>query len=151
MATLVGRRIGGRPWPWNHEKTIAGTIAFVVCGGLGAVALACWTRPAIVPLPSWRFEIAAPLAAAVVASLVETIPVRLDDNVSVPATAAAILWLASLVTPAALDASGRAILAALPWAVGVNVIVAWAGHRARTVSMSGAIVGAAIGVAIYAA
>src|SRR5207249_6466110 len=86
-----------------------------------------------------------------VASLVETIPVRLDDNVSVPATAAAILWLASLVTPAALDASGRAIVAALPWAVGVNVIVAWAGYRARTVSMSGAIVGAAIGVAIYAA
>jgi uncharacterized protein (TIGR00297 family) len=150
MATLVGRRIGGRPWPWNHEKTIAGTIAFAVCGGLGAVALACWTRPAVAPLPSWQFEIVAPLAAAVVAALVETIPVRLDDNVSVPATAGAVLGLASQITPAALDASERAIVAALPWAIGVNVIVAWAGYRARTVSMSGAIVGATIGAAIYA-
>jgi uncharacterized protein (TIGR00297 family) len=150
MATLVGRRIGGRAWPWNHEKTIAGTLAFIVFGGLGAVALACWTRPAITPLPSWPFEIAAPLAATVVAALVETIPVRLDDNISVPAAAAAVLWLASLIAPAALDASERAIVIALPWAVGVNAIVAWAGYRARTVSTSGAIVGAVIGVAIYA-
>jgi uncharacterized protein (TIGR00297 family) len=150
MATLVGRRIGGRTWPWNHEKTIAGTIAFVVCGDIGAVALACWTRPAVAPLPSWRFELLAPLAAAVVAAFVETIPVRLDDNVSVPATAGAVLWLASLVTLAALDTSARAVVAALPWAIGANLIVAWAGYRARIVSMSGAIVGAAIGVAIYA-
>jgi uncharacterized protein (TIGR00297 family) len=149
MATLVGRRIGGRPWPWNHEKTIAGTIAFAVCGGIGAVALAFWTRPAVVPLPSWRFELLAPLAAVLVAALVETIPVRLDDNVSVPATAGAVLWLSSLVTPAALDASVHTIAAALPWAVAVNAIVAGAGYRAGTVSMSGAIVGAAIGVTIY--
>src|SRR5207237_889866 len=26
--------------PWNREKTVAGTTAFVVCGGIGAVALA---------------------------------------------------------------------------------------------------------------
>ena len=150
MATLVGRRIGGPLWPWNHEKTIAGTIAFAVCGGIGAVALAVWTRPAVVPLPSWRFELVAPLAAALVAALVETIPVRLDDNVSVPATAGLVLGLASLVTPAALDASERAIVAALPWAIGGNLAVAWLGYRAGTVSLSGAVAGALIGIAIYA-
>ena len=54
-ATLVGRRVGGRQWPWNHEKTIAGTVAFIVCGAGGAIALACWTRPAVVPEPlHWR-------------------------------------------------------------------------------------------------
>ena len=50
----------------------------------------------------------APIAAAVVAALVETIPVRLDDNISVPATAGAVLWIASLV----IDATRRADAAA---------------------------------------
>jgi uncharacterized protein (TIGR00297 family) len=42
-----------------------------------------------------------------------------------------------------------AIVSALPWAVGANAAVAWIGYRARTVSTSGAIAGAAIGVAIF--
>jgi uncharacterized protein (TIGR00297 family) len=149
-ATLAGRRIGGWSWPWNPEKTLAGTAAFVVCGGIGAVALACWTRPAVAPLPSWRFELLAPLAAVVIAALVETIPVRLDDNVTVPAAAAMVLWLASLITLPAVSASKAAVVAALPWAIGVNAAVAWAGYRVRTVSISGAVVGALIGIVIYA-
>ena len=149
-ATLVGRRVGGRQWRWNHEKTIAGTIGFAVCGGIGAAVLACWTRPAVTPPPSWWFAIVAPVAAALVAALVETVPVRLDDNVSVPAAAAGVLWVASLMTHAAASSSQPAIVSALPWAVGVNAAVAWIGYRARTVSTSGAIIGAIIGVAIFA-
>ena len=149
-ATLVGRRVGGRHWPWNGEKTIAGTIGFAVFGGIGASALACWTRSAVTPLPSWSFAILAPIAAAVVASIVETIPVRLDDNVSVPIAAGGVLWVASLMTRDAVASSGPAIVSALPWAVGANAAVAWIGHRARTVSVSGAIAGAAIGIVIFA-
>ena len=149
-ATLVGRRVGGRSWPWNPEKTLAGTAAFVACGSIGAVALACWTRPAVTPPPAWSFEIVAPIVAAVVAALVETIPGRLDDNLSVPATAATVLWLASLVTLSAAAQSQGAIVSTLPWAIGVNTLVAWVGYRARTVSRSGAIAGALIGIVIYA-
>ena len=43
------------------------------------------------------------------------------------------------------------MLSALPWAIAVNVVVAWLGYRAGTVSMSGTIVGALIGTIIYAA
>src|SRR5205823_4329971 len=150
-ATLVGRRADGRRWPWNRDKTVEGTIAFIVCGGVGAIVLACWTRPAVTPEPSLWFDVLAPLAAAIVAAFVETIPVRLDDNVSVPASAALVLWLASLMSPAALVASQHAILAELPWAIAVNVVVAWLGYRAGTVSVSGTIVGALIGVTIFAA
>ena len=149
-ATLTGRRVGGRRWPWNQDKTVAGTIGFALFGGIGAVALACWTRPAVTPMPPWSFANLAPLAAAVVAALVETIPVRLDDNVSVPAAAAGVLWLASLMTRASAVSSGPAVVSALPWAIAANAAVAWIGHRARTVSASGAIVGAAIGIAVYA-
>jgi uncharacterized protein (TIGR00297 family) len=150
-ATIVGRRVDGMQWPWNKEKTIAGSAAFILCGGIGAVALACWTRPAVVPEPALWFDVLAPLAAAAIAALVETIPVRLDDNLSVPASAALVLWLISLMSPAALDQSHSAVVSALPWAIGINAIVAWLGYQAGTVSMSGTLVGALIGITIYAA
>ena len=138
-----------RRLPWNPDKTVAGTLAFIVCGGLGAVALALWTRPAVTPLPSLTFAIVAPLVAAVVAALVETIPVRLDDNISVPITAGAVLWIGSLMTSASLADSRAGIVAALPWAVGINSVTAWLGYRAKTVSLSGAIGGALVGAIIY--
>jgi len=138
-----------RPLPWNRDKTVAGTVAFVVCGGLAGVALAWWTRPAVVPPPSMTFTIAAPLVAAAVAALVETLPVRLDDNISVPATAAAVLWLASLMTAASIGNARAMMVAALPWAVGLNALTAGIGYGAKTVSTSGAIAGAIVGTVIY--
>ena len=48
------------------------------------VGLALWTRPAVpVDVPAW-FPWVVPAAAAVVAMLAETMPVRMDDNVTVP-------------------------------------------------------------------
>jgi uncharacterized protein (TIGR00297 family) len=149
-ATLVGTRAHGHELPWNRDKTVDGTVAFAVCGGLGAIALAWWTRPAVTPLPSMTFAIAAPLAAALAAALVETIPIRLDDNVSVPATAAVVLWLGSLMSIESIDATSVAVVAALPWAIAVNAATAWLGYRARTVTLSGAIGGVLVGSVIYA-
>jgi len=159
FATLIGRSrtegtavsaVPSGRIPWNPDKSIAGTLAFIVFGSAAGVALAWWVRPSIVPLPPMLFTVAAPLAAAVLAALVETIPVRLDDNVSVPATAAAVLWIASLMTAESLAGSRAAIAAALPWALGVNALTGWLGYRARTVSRSGAIVGVLVGAIIYA-
>ena len=137
------------PVPWNREKTMAGTLAFVVCGGAAGVALAWWVRPAVTPTPPLTLTIAAPLAAAILAALVETIPVRLDDNLSVPATAGLVLWIASLMTAASVAGARDAMAAALPWALGVNVLTGWLGYRAGTVSRSGALVGPIIGAIIY--
>jgi uncharacterized protein (TIGR00297 family) len=138
-----------RNLPWNPDKSIAGTSAFIVFGGIGAVALAAWTRSAVTPAPRLMFTVAAALAATIVAALVETAPVRLDDNISVPAAAAAVLWLASLMdADAAADGRASAI-AALPWAIGVNALTAWLGYRVRTVSRAGAVAGAIVGILIY--
>ena len=60
--------------PWNPDKSIAGTLAFVVFGSIAGVGLAWWVRPSIVPMPPLLFTVAAPLAAAVL-GLVETLPV----------------------------------------------------------------------------
>jgi len=150
MATLVGQGTTGPRLPWNRDKSIAGTMAFIAFGGLGGVGLAWWTRSSIAPEPSVMFIAVAPIVAAVAAGFVETIPVRLDDNISVPATAALVMWLASLASDEVARTSWPAVMAAVPWALAVNVPVSYAGYRARTVNVSGWIGGALIGIVIYA-
>jgi uncharacterized protein (TIGR00297 family) len=145
-ATLAGTRFRGRALPWNAEKSVAGSVSFAVCAAAGGIALAWWTRPD----GSIWFVALAPIAAAVAAALVESMPVRLDDNISVPVVAGGVLWIASLMTVAACLSAAPVVAARLPWALALNVLVAWVGHRVRTVSTSGAIAGALVGAAIYA-
>ena len=60
MATIVGRRSGRRPIPWNPEKSVAGAVALFLCGGLAGAVLAWWCRPNVAPTPEIWFSIAAP-------------------------------------------------------------------------------------------
>ena len=136
--------------PWNPDKTLAGTTAFIVCAGAAGVALAWWVRPSVTPLPPLAFALLAPLVAAIVAGFVESIPVKLDDNLSVPATAAVVLWVGSLMTPESLAGAWDATMAVLPMALAVNAATAALGYVAKSVSVSGAIGGAAVGTIIYA-
>jgi len=148
IATIAGRQLGGALIPWNREKSFAGTIAFFLCGGLAGSLLAWWCRPSVMPTPDAWFSIGAPLVAALVAAFVETIPIRLDDNLSVPGSAAAVLWALSLVRE---DLVGPAIVAggnSILLATAANVPVAWLGYRAGTVTSTGAVTGAVIGIAI---
>lgn len=147
-ATLVGRTFDGRRLPWNREKTAAGMAALVLCGGSAGALLALWCRDAVSPVPPLWFASGAPFLAALVAAFVETIPIRLDDNVSVPAAAGASLWAISLVSPPQALAALPAILAALPLATALNAAVATIGLAARTVSASGAVCGAIIGMLV---
>lgn len=149
FATLAGRAFGGPRWPWNREKTLVGSAAFAIAGAAAGVFLAWWCRPAAIPAPALVFAMVAPVAAAIVAALVETIPARLDDNLSVSLTAGAVLWLASLVSLEQLPAAASLAAARLPAALALNLLVGWGGHRAGSVTRSGAITGAIIGVSIF--
>ena len=149
LATLAGRAIGGARWPWNRDKTVSGTLAFAAGGAAAGVLLAWWCRPAVVPPPPILFIVVAPVAAAIVAALVETIPVRLDDNLSVAAASGAVLWAASFIAIDRLPDAAAILAARLPVAILLNAAVAWAGYRARTVTAIGALAGALIGITIY--
>lgn len=151
MATIVGRRVRGRPLPWNHAKTYAGSTALFLCGGASGAFLAWWCRPAVVPPPYLWFSLGIPFLAALVAAAVESIPIRLDDNVTVPLTAAAVLWAASLVSEDLAASAYEIVISALPLAIVLNVVVAGAGYAAKTVSQSGAVCGAIIGTVIFVA
>jgi uncharacterized protein (TIGR00297 family) len=83
--------------------------------------------------------------------LVETVPVALDDNISVPAAAGATMWLCSLVSAAAWQEHAGAVLANLAAALAVNTVAAAGGYLLRTVRLSGMLAGWVIGVVVYAA
>ena len=148
MSSLVGRRLPLRPLPWNPRKSVGGTLAFVLFGGAAGAFLAWWCRDVVVPPPYSWFPVAAGILAATAAALVETIPVSLDDNISVTATAGGVLWLVSLTSEDLL----RAVVAGLPTTLAVavagNVVVAALGYAARTVTVPGAVVGALLGTTI---
>jgi uncharacterized protein (TIGR00297 family) len=148
MATLVGRRSSGRRIPWNPEKSVAGSCAFIIFGGAAASFLCWWCRSTVIPPPYHWFSIWMPWLAVVVAAFVETIPIRLDDNISVPATAGATLWLASFVSEDLAAATISAIQRGLPLALPINAVVAAIGYAAGTVTVAGAMTGAVIGTVI---
>jgi uncharacterized protein (TIGR00297 family) len=149
-ATLVGRRWGRHRLGWNPDKSVEGLLAFMLAGGGAAVFFAWWTAPAITPAPGPTFIIVAPVVAAVAAGLVETVPVALDDNISVPASAGAVLWLSSLVTASAWLSNRDAVVANLLPALIVNTLAAAGGWLLGTVRVSGMVGGWAIGVAVFA-
>lgn len=148
-ATVAGTRIGGPRLPWNQEKTWSGLAGFIVSACIGAVALSVWVSPVISPPPSPAFRWLAPIVAAIVAAFVETIPVKLDDNVSVPFAAGLVLALATTVSAQAWLFARPLIEDRLLAAIAINGVMAVGARLAGSLTWSGAIAGNVIGIAIY--
>lgn len=98
VAELAGRGIGGPKLPWNAKKSWVGSFAFVLVGGLAASGLIAWTLKGVF------FAGAAPLgfALAAVCALAESLPIPLDDNITVPAAGAIALPLLAMVPALAI-------------------------------------------------
>ena len=75
VATLAGRAIGGPRWPWNHDKTVAGSSRVRRRRRRGGRR--CSRGGAALPVrpPMLFATMAVPLVAAITAALVETIPI----------------------------------------------------------------------------
>ena len=93
----MARQRLARGFPGTHRNRGYNYAAFIAAGSLGSVALCLWVAPAVTPMPPPLFLILAPVVATVVAAFVETIPIKLDDNLTVPAAAASVLWIAAQV------------------------------------------------------
>lgn len=150
FATIVGRAWGRPRLPWNRHKSIAGSLAFLVFGSAMGLLLAWMLQPYAVAPVSFRFLLGATLMATIVAAAVETIPIRLDDNVSVPAAAALILWCLALISPHADVDAWPLLTRAIPIGLLINVPVAILIWRLKGLSLSGALTGALLGTVIYA-
>jgi uncharacterized protein (TIGR00297 family) len=155
-ASIVGEAVGGPALPFNAQKTWSGLAAFVLAGTAGAYMLARWIGP--IPDPSLAVRPAAVpggvllticAATALVGALVESIPARLDDNLSVPLVSGAFMYCAFFMERSALASDlpymGRRIILA----VAVNLVLAMVAWGLKTVDRSGAVVGFLLAVAVY--
>lgn len=149
-ATLVGRAAGGPALPWNPRKTWAGSVAYAVVGtaaAAGLVAFVSLRGDQVTPVP--LAVAAGPCAlVALAAAFVESLPAKLDDNLTTSAVAAALLAGWAAVVPAELAAALPELGARLPAAVAVAAALAALAFAARTVDGAGAVVGFAIAVVI---
>lgn len=90
MADLVGRRLGkGNKWFFSQDKSIAGTLAFVISASLCTGTLAAWLSfTGCLALPFPMADLLPRIVAITAASaLIELLPIG-DDNWSVPISAA---------------------------------------------------------------
>jgi len=99
-ATAAGLALGGRPLPWNPDKTWTGLAAFALAGGTAAAFLH-WAEPAFNPastpaeIPP-QLSLVVGFGAAVAGAAAESVQSRVNDNVRVgmaAAVAAALLHL----------------------------------------------------------
>ena len=143
-AAFVGRRWGTRKLPWNREKSIAGSVAFAFASSLACAGMLAFMGYA----PRDAVGLAVP--TALFAAFVESLPWRLNDNLTVPLLSA--LFLAGLITGQALRLPS--ILPELgPQAVvglAVNAALALVFLALGAVDVSGALMGAALGTVTWA-
>jgi uncharacterized protein (TIGR00297 family) len=147
MATLVGLAVGGPRLPWNPQKSWAGSAAYAVFGAAAAAVLLLWTAPGdYAP----GFALAVGIAAAVFAAAVESLPLGLDDNLSVPPLAGLVLFCLLLTEGRwgvwATPAGAEALLVAF----GVNGAFAAAAWAIRGLDFSGVVAGVVVGTAVWA-
>jgi phytol kinase len=88
LADILGRRAPSRPLPWNPRKTFAGSFGMFVGGwSLALLMLALFSRVGLLPGP-FILYILPTFAIAAVGMLVESLPTRDVDNLTVTAAAA---------------------------------------------------------------
>ena len=142
--------VAGVAWPskrlaWNAAKTWSGFAAFIIAGALGAFVLTLWIVPTVAP----ERALCLCLATAAVGALAESLPIRLDDNISVPLVSGAFMFCALLIERSAVDSNLPYLARRIFLALAINAIFAAVAYKLKTIDFSGAAVGFLIGVATY--
>jgi uncharacterized protein (TIGR00297 family) len=150
-ATLAGTFIGGPRLPWNKDKSWSGFLGFIAFGALASTFIYTWVAAGhpgtpITHIAPWILI----LGAATLGAFIESIPTGIDDNITVPLLTGGCLFGLTFLNPEIFASATPPILQQILVAAGVNLLVSGAAYMARTVQLSGAVVGHLIGTAIYA-
>lgn len=89
-SNVIGRRMGRPPFCGRGDRSIAGSLAFVVTGFAAAIALHAFVADAA---PTSRVALACAAAAVAGAAAELATPRPLDDNLPIAAAAGAAMWL----------------------------------------------------------
>ena len=133
VATLAGKWMRIAPLPWNRDKSWGGFLAFLIVGFAMACAVAAFLR---------YYDFVVIAVACLAAAITESLPLGIDDNVTVPFAAGVALVIAGM------NAQRFGVWPhTIPWLV-VNGALALAGYFAKSVNVSGAIGGWLLGAII---
>lgn len=150
-AGVIGSALRGPALPWNREKTWSGFLGFIAAGTAGAYILTRWyfLMAGVVPSvePEIAFRISA--AAALVGAIVESTPIRLDDNATVPLVVGTLMYCLYFVERSAWDSNLPYLDRRIVLAVAVNLALALLALSLKMVNRSGALAGFLLGVAVY--
>ncbi|QUV99745.1 DUF92 domain-containing protein [Chloracidobacterium sp. MS 40/45] len=147
MAVVCGQGIRGPKLWWNPRKSLFGTLGFILFGWLGTLV----TVLVVGGHPFTPLGLALViLAAAGVAALLESLPYDICDNPLVAGSAAGVLFLATQLDWAAWQAAQSGVLARLPLALALAVILGLAARATKSVDWSGALTGAGFALILYA-
>ncbi len=150
MASLVGMTMGRRKLPWNPRKSWAGSLAYAGFGTAGSATLLLWTTAATERTYTLAFALGISAAAALFAALLESLPQGLDDNLGVPLLTGLFLYGLTFTAEFWQEPLDERFLARLAIGVAVNLVLALAGFATRSVDVSGALAGFAVGTVIWA-
>jgi uncharacterized protein (TIGR00297 family) len=147
-ASIFGRKFGRKKFRWNPNRSYAGSAAFLVFGSIGAVFFTrfVWTSA---PDPVLWYVFAVPFLAATLAAVIETVPIGIDDNFTVPISSGLFLWALYQIEPQLLFAKQDVILHNLIWGALINFAFGGTAFVLRVVRLSGFIGGFVVGTLIY--
>ncbi|MDR3677383.1 MAG: DUF92 domain-containing protein [Acidobacteriota bacterium] len=144
-AGVAGCALRGPSLPWNRDKTWSGFAGFILAGTAGAYLLTRWVAPGVEPDVALRIC----AATALVGAIVESAPIRLDDNATVPLVSGAFMFCLYFVERSALDSNLPFLGRRLVLAAAVNLLLAALALGLKMVNRSGAVCGFLLGVAVY--
>ncbi len=151
---LFGKMYGKKRLPWNPEKSWIGSSAFVLFGGLGAAVLMWWVGlnpsdanniygQAQIPA-TWFYFLTTAFLASFVAAVVESLPLKINDNITVPLASGLLLYSATLVHWEYLERAHSIVIA-----LSISISFGLLAYCLKMVSRSGFIGGVIIGTIIY--
>lgn len=88
FSNIIGRRFSRWKLIWNRKKSYIGLIAFIVFAYAGCVILVYWVKPEL----DLTLITKASFWAVVIAGLVESLDIPIDDNVTVGIASGLILY-----------------------------------------------------------
>jgi dolichol kinase len=78
FSTIFGKTFGKVKLPWNKDKSWAGLIGGLIAAFIGALT---------------QVTLLIAFIAALVGLLVESLPIKVNDNISIPVTVGVVVWL----------------------------------------------------------
>ncbi|MGQ9618065.1 MAG: DUF92 domain-containing protein [Candidatus Aminicenantia bacterium] len=148
FATLLGVHFGKKKLPWNNEKSWVGLFSSMIFGYLSMIFFIWWVGERYGGVNDYKLFIATAIVA-LISSFVETMKIKIDDNLTIPIFSGIFLYYLYLIDISLVEKNLSIIVARLPFAIIVSFIFALAGYLIRGVNLSGLFAGIFIGSGVW--